>query len=109
MTFFGLTIYIDTLRRSDNTLTHDIATELNLKSDFDPFPEFREIFIGHLKRCTMPMGNVYSSRHLAPPILDLHMLYIETLLSQICHSCRTLKFEHPPVLSTAIFVFPTDS
>ena len=50
MTFWSLTIYSDTLHRSDITLTRDLVPELDLVTEFDLFTEFREVSIEHLQR-----------------------------------------------------------
>ena len=50
-----------------------------------PLTKIWEVSIEHLRRVCMPTGDAYSSVHLVPSLLDLHMLYLlRPILFQNC-------------------------
>ena len=53
MTLWSMTIYSDTVHRSESTLAHDRVSKANV-SDVDIITEFREIQWNIYKGCVMP-------------------------------------------------------
>ena len=98
MTFWDMTIYNDTLNRSDITPICEFITELDLNTDFDLITEFWR-FHRTLQRARLANRGCLFLRTTGPvPFGTCICSNVETILSWTCHVYGPLSFEHPSVL-----------